>query len=124
MREGAARFLTPAGFDAARHLETSIKSIPRAHMVRVRCRGALANVQHRLPEGAFFLEEDADGVWLTGNVDDLEWMARVLAGLDVPIQVYAPDALREAVRSHAVRMLESVQVDGASYAINQPVNQQ
>ena len=43
------------------------------------------------------IEEEGDGVKITGSADDLEWYARELIRLPFRFDVRSPDALRETI---------------------------
>lgn len=105
VRLSAARFTRPQGFDAAAYLKASIATIPRALAVEVLLKADLSTVLAMLPESAGVFEPTADGVLLRTYSDSLEWIARRLAALPCTFEVRAPDALRAAVRDHALRLL-------------------
>lgn len=105
VRLSAARFTRPQGFDAAAYLKASIATIPRALAVEVLLKADLSTVLAMLPESAGVFEPTADGVLLRTYSDSLEWIARRLAALPCAFEVRAPDALRAAVRDHALRLL-------------------
>ncbi len=104
-----AHFERPGDFDVLAHLADSMKQLPRKHAVEVLIRAPLHMVQLQLPRDAFFLEpssDDSDAVLMRGRSDDLDWLAQHLARLSFPFEIREPDALREALRTHARRLLE------------------
>jgi predicted DNA-binding transcriptional regulator YafY len=46
------------------------------------------------------------GTLLHNQSDDLEWFARELARLPFPFEIVAPDALRDALRACAERLMD------------------
>lgn len=99
-------FARPAGFDALAYLVDSVARLPRAHAVQVFLETDLHNAQAHLFYGAGIFEPVAGGTLLHNQSDDLEWFARQLARLPFPFEILAPDALRDALRKCAERLLE------------------
>jgi predicted DNA-binding transcriptional regulator YafY len=58
-----------------------------------------AHAQTRQPRACF--EEAEGGVLCRVDVEDLPWMARLLAGLGVPFIVHRPPELCQVVRQYA-----------------------
>jgi len=57
----------------------------------------------RYPEAVF--EERQNGVILRIDVEDLEWAARFLAGLGIPLVIHHPPELREALRQYGLSLI-------------------
>jgi predicted DNA-binding transcriptional regulator YafY len=100
-------FERPPGFDAAQHLGQSIASIPRRHPVTVLLRCDLATALEYVDDSLGLFEPCRSGVILRGSVDDLDWLARVLARLPFAFEIRASAALRAAVRRLARRLLKA-----------------
>ena len=59
-----------------------------------------------MPPVVATLEETPAGVLLRAGTDDLDWMARFLVNLDLPLVVRRPPELREALRRLAARVAD------------------
>lgn len=99
-------FSRPPDFDAARHLTFSIASIPRAHEVEVLLKTDLPTALQVLRESIGLFEPCAGGVLLRSRTDSIDWYARQLAQVPFDFAVRRPQALRDALHRHAVRLLE------------------
>jgi hypothetical protein len=64
----------------------------------------LEEARQLVPPALASLERTRAGVVLRTNIQDIDWMARFLAGLDCSFAVREPDELREALRRHAERL--------------------
>ncbi|MGH8145999.1 MAG: helix-turn-helix transcriptional regulator [Rhodanobacteraceae bacterium] len=100
-------FERPVGFDAARHLGQSIASIPRQHAVTLLLRCDLATALEYMDDSLGLFGPCKSGVILRGSIDDLDWLARVLARLPFAFEIRASAALRVAVRRLAGRLLKA-----------------
>jgi predicted DNA-binding transcriptional regulator YafY len=98
-------FERPARFDVMAHLADSMKQMPRKHAVEVFIYAPLEQVELQLPEDAFLLEPQADGVLMRGRTDDLTWLAQHLSRMSYTFEIRQPDDLRTALREHAQRLL-------------------
>ena len=58
------------------------------------------------------LEPQDAGVLLRIGADDLDWIARYLAGLGIPFKVLAPAELRTAIRELAERLMGAASAGG------------
>jgi predicted DNA-binding transcriptional regulator YafY len=99
--QSAAR---PEGFDPIAHVTASLAAVPYTHQTRVLLETTLAEARKRLPRAAGTLEEAAGGVLWIARVEDLDGMARMLAGLGWPFTVREPADLRQAVARLATRL--------------------
>jgi predicted DNA-binding transcriptional regulator YafY len=61
--------------------------------------------QAHLFYGAGVFEPVDGGTLLHNQSDDLEWLARQLARVPFPFEIRSPDALRDALRACAERLL-------------------
>jgi predicted DNA-binding transcriptional regulator YafY len=98
-------FARPPGFDALAYLVESVARLARAHSVRVLLKTDLRTAQEHLFYGAGVFETVDGGTLLHNQSDDLEWLARQLARLPFPFEIRSPDALRDALRECAERLL-------------------
>lgn len=99
-----AYFVRPEGFDALEHLRRSVALLPRMHAVQVWLRTDLATARRELFPAFGVIEEDAGGVLLRGQADDLDWFAQELARLPFAFEIRSPRALRGALRKLASRL--------------------
>jgi predicted DNA-binding transcriptional regulator YafY len=88
-------------FPALEAVQQALAAVPRAWHVEVWLEITLqeAQQQMRLPK-AFFEEADG-GVLFRVDVEDLPWMARLLAGLGIPFIVHRPPELCDVLRQYA-----------------------
>jgi predicted DNA-binding transcriptional regulator YafY len=100
-----ASFARPPGFDALAYLVESVARLPRAHDVQVLLKTDLQTAQAHLFYGAGVFEPVDGGTLLHNQSDDLDWMARQLAQLPFRFEIVGPDALRDALRRCAERLL-------------------
>ena len=94
----AATFIRPPHFDLAAYLLESFAAIPDRWDVEVLLTLSLEEARRRMPPALARLERHPDGVLLHASIDDLDWMARVLVGLNCPMVVHRPPELRTAFR--------------------------
>src|SRR5262245_51756211 len=94
-------FPAPAHFDALAAVSHALASVRRVWQVEVWLEATLeeAQEQMRQPKGCF--EAAEGGVLFRVDVEDLPWMARLLAGLGAPFIVHQPRELCEVVRQYA-----------------------
>jgi predicted DNA-binding transcriptional regulator YafY len=101
-------FEAPPGFDPAGHVTASLAGMPRAYAVSVRVQGTADDVTRRLPRGIATVDELGDGwVRVRLQAERLDWVPGVLAGVDRPFVIEAPEALRAEVRALAQRLTRS-----------------
>ncbi|MET0208599.1 MAG: WYL domain-containing protein, partial [Burkholderiaceae bacterium] len=98
-------FGRPAGFDVLAHLAESMAAIPRAHTVQALVQAPLAALMRQPLAALSTLEQQAGGVLLRCQADELDWMARSFAALPFPFQILAPDALNDELKRVAERLL-------------------
>jgi predicted DNA-binding transcriptional regulator YafY len=94
----------PSDLDAVGHVRRSFARIPRRWKVVVEVELPLDDAATRLPPSLAELSATQSGTRLEMQVDSLDWMASVLAGLDCGFHVEAPAELADAVRSLAERL--------------------
>jgi predicted DNA-binding transcriptional regulator YafY len=113
-----ATFGRPSGFDALRHLNASLATLPRAFGVEVLLETDVERAQRALFPAFGVLESVAEGVRLHGQTDDLDWFALELARLPFRFRIVGPTALRDALRAVAKRLLESAEPSKAEGSAN------
>ena len=109
LREEA--FTCPADFDALAHVERAIASTPGAWRVVVLLKTTLEEAQRRVPSALAMLEPVEGGVLLRCYVNELDWMAAVLASLRCPLVIHEPAELRAALAQLARDMLQLAEPD-------------
>jgi predicted DNA-binding transcriptional regulator YafY len=100
-----AALAPPDGFDAVAHVRRSLARVPWTWEVEVVLHAPLARVAERVGPTLAELTEADGGTLLTMRVESLDWMASLLAGLDVDFTVRRPDELRASVGELAGRLL-------------------
>jgi predicted DNA-binding transcriptional regulator YafY len=98
-------FLRPANFDALAAVQHALASVPRVWRVEVWVETTLEEAQRSIPLSKGHFEEANNGILVRCEVDDLPWMARLLAGLAMPFAIHHPPELRATVRHHALMMM-------------------
>jgi predicted DNA-binding transcriptional regulator YafY len=86
------------GFDAVDHVSRSLARVPWKWEVEVLLDTTLEQARKRVPRTAAELEPRDGRVRLTGRAENLDGMARILAGLGFEFEIVKPDELRAAVR--------------------------
>jgi len=102
-----AALAPPDGFDAVEHVSRSLARVPWPWEVEVLLDLPREAAAQRLPATLAELVEQDGGTLLTMRVSSLDWMARVLAGLDCDFTIRRPDELRGTVRALADRLAGS-----------------
>lgn len=113
VRDGT--FTVPADFDPAERVLEGMASTPWRHRISVRVRGEVETLRTRLPAGLATVEPlDAEPGWVRIRLraERLDWVPRVLAGLDAPFVVDEPAELRAGIRALADRLLASISGQG------------
>ena len=101
-------FTRQVGFDALAAVQRALASVPGAWRVEIWLGTTLEWAQWRTGlSAANFVEADG-GILLRTEVDDLERLARDLAGLGVPLVIRQPPALRTALRRYALALARAV----------------
>jgi predicted DNA-binding transcriptional regulator YafY len=95
----------PSDLDAVGHVRQSFARIPRRWTVVVEVDLPIDDAATRLPPSLADLSATQTGTRLEMQVDSLEWMASVLAGLDCGFHIETPAELADAVRSLAERLV-------------------
>lgn len=105
-----ATFVPPAGFVALTAITSALATVPRHWAVSVLVQAGLGDVRAnvRLSPG-HFVALDEESTRIRVEVDDLRWMARLLAGAGLPFCVEAPPELAEAVQAYAQELAANVE---------------
>lgn len=98
-------FLRPANFEALAAVQRALASVPRAWQVEVWLEATLEEARHKTSLSKGHFEEQNNGVLIRSEVEDLSWMARLLAGLGIPFVIHHPPELRTVFRQYALEMM-------------------
>ncbi|MBD0320791.1 MAG: YafY family transcriptional regulator, partial [Gemmatimonadetes bacterium] len=93
----AETFERPDGFDPLAEVERSIASRPGGWPGEVVREASLEEARARVSPVVALLEPIPEGVLLYGHTENVDWMARYLAGLGFPLVVRRPPELRAAL---------------------------
>ena len=95
-------FERPAGLDSPRALLGAVADTPGDEWsVEVLLEADAKEASWQLPSVGFALEQTEGGTLLRCSTSDLDWVARVLAGLESPFVVRRPAELRDALQRRA-----------------------
>ena len=96
-------FVLPAGLGSPEAAMRALESTPREVVwsVEVLLETEDANIRERLPSMGLTLEQTEDGTLLRCPTRNLNWIARLLAGLECSFVVRQPDELRKALEQRA-----------------------
>ncbi len=105
-------FDCPLNFDTLAHVIESIPKTPARWQAEVLLEATMETAQQSLPASLAMLEQTSDGVLLRCNVNDLDWLAYLLAGLSFSFIVRRPLELRDALRRLAQNIMEKAKHTG------------
>jgi len=95
-------FARPAGLDSPEALLSAVANTPGDEWsVEVLLEKGAEDVRRLLPPVGLSLEQTEGGTLLRCSTWSLEWVARMLAGLDCSFVVRSPTELREALERRA-----------------------
>lgn len=97
-------FIRPEQFNALAAVQHALASVPRAWQIEIWLAAPLEKVVRQTRLSSAYFTEEHNGVLLRGEVADLPWAARFLAGLDIPFVIHHPPELRAVVRDYAQRL--------------------
>lgn len=97
-------FTRPPGFDSLGYVIRSLATMPGTWFIDVLLSATLEEAQRLVPPALATLEEVPNGVVLHCYVENLDWIAYFLAGLDCPLIVRQPAELREALQRLATKI--------------------
>jgi predicted DNA-binding transcriptional regulator YafY len=100
-------FAMPKQFDVLKHLRESIAAIGRSHAITVLVYADIGAARNAIPPSIGKLTEQAGGIRLDAQADDLRWFARELARLELPFKIVKPKALNAALAKHLRQLLET-----------------
>jgi predicted DNA-binding transcriptional regulator YafY len=98
------QFARPADFDSLAYVVRSLANAPATWSVEVLLETALEEVRECVPASMATLDPAEGGVLFRCQVQDLDWLAHFLAGLNVPLVVLRPPELRDALRRLAAQI--------------------
>jgi predicted DNA-binding transcriptional regulator YafY len=104
---GGSAVAPPEGFDTVAHVSLSLARVPWPWEVEVVLELPVDQAARRLPATLAELAAIDGGTLVRARVISLDWMASVLAGLDVPFTILGPDELRRSVQALAGRLADS-----------------
>ena len=93
-------FLRPAQFDAATYLNQSMQNVPRQHPVSVLLHTDMASASYYLHGLEGLLQQRDEGLLMETSTDSLDWFARWLVQLPIPVSVIKPTSLWDAICAH------------------------
>lgn len=94
---GDETFTVPSDFDALAYVQQSLATMPARWEAEVLLQTTLEEARCLIAPDLATLDEEPDGVAVRCAVEDLDWFARVLAGLGPPFVVRHPPELRDAL---------------------------
>jgi hypothetical protein len=100
-------FAMPKQFDVLKHLRESIAAIGRTHAITVMLECDITAARSSIPSSVGKLTEQADGIRLDAQADDLIWFARELARLPLPFKIVKPKALNTTLAAHLRQLLKT-----------------
>lgn len=104
-------FLRPASFEALAAVQRALASVPRVWRIEVWLQTTREEAQRHIPLSGGHFAEANQGVLIRCEVDDLLWMARLLAGLGMPFVIHHPPELRTVFRHYAREMMSYAERD-------------
>lgn len=105
-------FEPPPGLDAP---ETLLRAVANGHgrwEFKVLLETSMEAAREQVPPMMASLEEAEGGVLMRGTATDLDWTARLLAGLFCPFTVRKPPELGEALGRHAAELARRAECTG------------
>jgi predicted DNA-binding transcriptional regulator YafY len=96
-----ASFERPADFDVLAYLVQNIATLPRQFSYEILLKTDLDRARTEIGDVLGVLEPQQDGLLLRGNGDDMDCMARELAGWSFPFVIRQPEGLRLALKKRA-----------------------
>ncbi|MCH8618563.1 YafY family protein [Undibacterium sp. TS12] len=100
-------YTCPPDFDVLHYLRKANAVIPRTHSVEVMLKTDMANALSYVSDAIAVLEQTDGGVMLYNQSEDLDWFARILAGLPFEFEIRKPVQLRDELAKLAGRLLQA-----------------
>lgn len=94
---GESRFERPPAFDSLQYLLDSFATAPWGYPIEALLETTMEDARRRFQPGSAVFEQEADGVVVRTNVENLEWAARALLMLGCPFVIRQPKELRAAL---------------------------
>lgn len=104
-----ASFILPNNFDAREAVQRALASVPRVWQVEVWLETTLKEIQRATRFPQTFFEEQDGGILFRGEVADLPWMARQLAGLGIRFIIHQPQELCDVITQYARQLANYAQ---------------
>lgn len=101
----SATFEAPDEFDTAGFVGQSVALAPMTWLAEVLLRTDMEGARRELYPNFVTLDEEPAGVLMRCTTDCLDWLARLLAGLECEFEVRGPPELNEALRQLAARLV-------------------
>ena len=99
--------LVPVGFDATAFVEQTLARVPWGWEIQVVAAASAADVRATLPGTLAELRETGSSTIVRFQAANLDGAVRILAAMPWAFEIRAPDELADALRSHALRLLEA-----------------
>ncbi|MDQ6643444.1 MAG: YafY family transcriptional regulator [Chloroflexota bacterium] len=103
---GPDTYTLPSDFDCLAYVTRSIAMTPAHWLVDVLLETTLEDAQQMVPLALATLEQASNGVVLRCYVNNLDWIAHLLAGLNCHVVVRQPTELRAALQRLAQKITE------------------
>jgi predicted DNA-binding transcriptional regulator YafY len=104
-------FERSAEFDALRHVEQSIATLPRQFAFEILLKTDMLTAQREILGVYGILEPHEAGVLMRGSTDDLPCLARQMASYSFGFVVHEPVELRQVIREHAAALARWVDAE-------------
>ncbi len=99
--------LVPVGFDATAFVERTLARVPWGWEIQVVAAASAADVRATLPGTFAELREAGSSTIVRFQAANLDGAVRILAAMPWAFEIRAPEELADALRSHALRLLEA-----------------
>lgn len=97
-------FVRPDEFDLLDYVERSISQTPGTWKVEVILQTTLEEANCMIPKAVATPQQHEDGVYLRAYVQNLDWFAYFLAGLDCQLKVLGPSEAQDALHALSNRL--------------------
>lgn len=87
------------------HVQQMMATLPWPWKAEVLLETSLREARRRIPATLGTVEQSPQGVLLRIGADEVDWIARYLAGLDIAFTVLRPPELKTALRGLAERLV-------------------
>lgn len=97
-------FSLPQNFEVLAEVQRSLASVPSKWQLEIWLETSVEEAHQQLQMSKNHFKKSGNGVLLEGEVNELDWITRHLAGLSVPFIIRKPVELREFLHRHALRL--------------------